>query len=254
MFSRRDYGQLVVETYLDKRSAGKAAARYAAMIIQDALKNKSGANIILATGNSMLEFLAELSAEVISDWQHVSIFHMDEYLGMSASHPASFRRFLKEAIVNKVNPASFYGIQGEAKEPDAECQRYTDLLQEFPADLCCLGIGENGHLAFNDPPVADFSDPKWVKVVKLDNRSRRQQVGEGHFPSVDLVPTHAFTLTIPALLSAKKVIGIVPELRKAEAVRNALQGPVSTKCPSSILQKTSHARLFLDRDSASLLE
>ena len=254
VLSRRTFGQLSVEIYPDKRACGKAAARNAAVFIQDALKNKPEANIVLATGNSMLDFLAELSHEDIFDWQRVNIFHMDEYLGMPASHPASFRRFLREKIVDYVKPAAFYGIGGEDEEPELECRRYDHLLRQFPADLCCLGIGENGHLAFNDPPVANFRDPEWVKVVKLDYLSRQQQAGEGHFPSLDLVPTHAITLTIPALLSARKIIGIVPERRKAKAVRNALQGPVSTQCPASILQKTAHARLFLDSESASLLE
>ncbi len=146
---------------------------------------------------------------------------------------------------------AFYPVPGRPANVEAACRGYELLLRAHPADLCCLGIGENGHLAFNDPPVADFNDPVWVKVVPLDEASRRQQVGEGHFPSLATVPTHALTLTIPALRAAKKMLCIVPEKRKAEAVRKTLLGPITTACPASILRQTPHCHLFLDRDSAS---
>jgi glucosamine-6-phosphate deaminase len=147
----------------------------------------------------------------------------------------------------------FHGIAGEADQPLAECERYTQLLSAEPIDLCLLGIGENGHLAFNDPPVADFSDRHVLKLVKLDEASRRQQVGEGHFPSLDAVPQFAYTLTLPALCAARRMICIVPERRKAEAVRDALRGPLTTACPASLLRQQPHCVLFLDSDSASLL-
>jgi glucosamine-6-phosphate deaminase len=176
---------------------------------------------------------------------------MDEYVGMPAGHPASFRRYLHEKIVDVVHPAAFYGVEGDAADPEQECRRYDALLRAYPMDLCCLGIGENGHLAFNDPPYAQFDDPVWAKVVKLDLASRWQQVGEGYFASLAEVPTLAITVTIPALLAARQVLAIVPEKRKASAVQATLSGPISTQCPASILRTVSHARLYLDVDSYS---
>lgn len=245
--------QLPVEIHPDDTSLGIAAAQRAIIILQEALRTQDHANMILATGNSQLSFFAALGGLPGVDWSRVQIFHMDEYVGMPSDHPASFRRFLREKIVDRLQPAAFYGIQGDAADPLQECRRYAELLAENPADLCCCGIGENGHLAFNDPPFADFEDPQRVKIVTLDEASRRQQVGEGHFPTLDDVPTQAITLTIPALLAAQKVLAIVPEKRKAQAVQTALQGPISTQCPASILRTAGHARLFLDAGSASLL-
>jgi glucosamine-6-phosphate deaminase len=246
------YDQLPVAVYADNAALGAAAAAQAAATLRAAIAAKGYANAILATGNSQLSMLAVLRQADV-DWSKVSLFHMDEYIGLNDQHPASFRRFLQEKIVPFVHPAHFYGVQGDARDIPAECRRYTDLLRANPADLCCLGIGENGHIAFNDPPYADFNDPAWVKVVELDEMSRRQQVGEGHFPSLDAVPKQAITLTIPALLAAKRMLCIVPEQRKARPVLAALTGPITPDCPASILRTAPHARLFLDQDSASLL-
>ena len=194
------------------------------------------------------------------DWSKVNFFHMDEYINLEPGHPASFPTFLHRHFLDHLQPAAgaFFPVPGEQKEtgvhpemPDG-CQKYESLLRAYPADLCALGIGENGHLAFNDPPYADFNDPIWVKVVQLDEASRRQQTGEGHFPNLESVPTHAITLTIPALLAARKVLAIVPEARKAPAVQRSLQGPIEENCPASILRQTAHAHLYLDRDSAGL--
>jgi glucosamine-6-phosphate deaminase len=176
---------------------------------------------------------------------------MDEYLGIADHHPASFRRFLREHVVQKVKPGTCHYLAGDALEAIRESDRYGDLLRAQPIDLCCLGIGENGHLAFNDPPVADFQDPRAVKLVRLDDACRRQQVGEGAFPDLDAVPPYAFTLTIPTLCAARRLVCVVPERRKADAVRRALQGPVDTGCPASILRRQPHATLYLDADSAS---
>ncbi|MFM1770810.1 MAG: hypothetical protein RJA22_3339, partial [Verrucomicrobiota bacterium] len=164
-----------------------------------------------------------------------------------------FRRFLRERVADRVRLAAFHGIAGEAEEPLTECDRYAALLAAAPVDLCLCGIGENGHLAFNDPPVADFADRRAIKLVKLDEACRRQQVGEGHFASLAEVPQFAYTLTIPALFSARRVLCVVPEHRKARAVADALQGPLATACPASFLRRQAHATLFLDADSASLL-
>jgi glucosamine-6-phosphate deaminase len=252
--STKNYGKLPVEIYADNASLGQAAAAQAVQILRAALEKEAMANMILATGNSQLSFYRSLVTLPGVDWGRVSIFHMDEYVGMRPDHPASFRRFLHEKLVDPVHPAEFYGVEGDAPDTMAECARYTDLLHEFPAHLCCLGIGENGHIAFNDPPYGDFQDPQWVKIVQLDQRSRRQQVGEGHFASLAEVPTHAITLTIPALLAARTMLAIVPEKRKAEAVQKSLLGPVTEDCPASILRTLSHARLYLDLESASLIK
>ena len=232
---------------------GKAASQHFVEIINDVLKQKDTANIVLATGNSMLSFLNALRKEVDIEWARINIFHLDEYLGMTDTHPASFRRYLHENIVDHVTPLSFNKICGDAWDVTKECARYESLLKENRIDICCLGIGENGHIAFNDPPVADFNDPFWVKVVALDDACRLQQVGEGHFSSLEDSPSHAITMTISSLLYAENILAIVPEKRKAAAVNMALTGKIDPSCPASILQRTPQVRIFLDRDSASKL-
>jgi glucosamine-6-phosphate deaminase len=247
------FDKLSVDVFQDSHAVGMAAAAYAARVLRAAIEARGQANLILATGNSQLAFFAELlRAEGIS-WDAVSVFHMDEYIGISADHPSSFRRFLREKLTNTVQPREVHEVIGDDPNPTQECERYAALLRRYPADLCCLGFGENGHIAFNEPEAADFSDPLWVKIVCLDDASRRQQVGEGHFPTVEDVPAQAITLTVPALLAARRVLAIVPELRKAQAVRSALMGPISTACPGSVLRTAAHARLLLDLDAFSLV-
>jgi glucosamine-6-phosphate deaminase len=245
--------RLPVEVYADNAALGRAAAARAAEILRAVLAQEPEAHAIFATGNSQLTMFQALVQEAGIDWKRVSIYHMDEYVGMRADHPASFRRYLREKLVDQVHPGAFYGVEGDAPDPQEECRRYAALLEAHPAHLCCLGIGENGHLAFNDPPFADFNDPVKAKIVTLDEMSRRQQVGEGHFPNLDAVPRHAITLTIPALLAARQMLAIVPEARKAPAVQAALEGPLATACPASILRQAGHARLFLDAESAAML-
>ena len=245
--------KLPVEVYPTNLAMGQAAAQQAVEILQAAINERGQANLVLATGNSQLTFLQSLAQSTAVDWTKVQVFHMDEYAGMPQEHPASFRRFLREKIIDRVRPAAFHGIAGDAADMQAECSRYAALLQDNPTDLCCLGIGENGHLAFNDPPYANFSDPRRVKIVRLDEKSRKQQVGEGHFLSLDDVPTHALTMTIPALVAARTMLCIVPEARKAQAVRSALLGPLTESCPASLLRKVDHCRLYLDAESAALL-
>jgi glucosamine-6-phosphate deaminase len=249
----KTYGQLPVEIYADNESLGQAAAAQAVSILTAVLEKEPAASMIVATGTSQLTFYQSLVRLPGVDWSRVSIFHMDEYVGMGPDHPASFRHFLHEKLVDQVHPAAFYGVGGDAADSLAECKRYAALLRAHPAHLVCLGIGENGHIAFNDPPYADFQDPEWVKIVQLDQRSRQQQVGEGHFARLEDVPTHAITLTIPALLSARQMLVIVPEQRKNEAVQKALNGPITAACPASILRTAPHARLYLDIFSASLV-
>ncbi len=230
-----------------------AAAAAAAAALTAAVVTRGEASVMFATGNSQLAFLDELAVRDDVDWSRVTAFHMDEYVGIPPSHPASFQRYMRERVAARLRVKEFHYLHGDTGDPAAEAQRYGELLQTHPLDLCCLGVGENGHLAFNDPPVADFADPRDVKVVALDDACKRQQVGEGHFATPDDVPPEAITVTIPALLRAGRVLAIVPELRKAVPVRDALEGPVSTACPASILRTRETATVYLDLDSASLL-
>ncbi len=231
---------------------GQAAGAAAARVVAGALRRKGAARVVLASAPSQREMLQQLTATQL-DWSRVTLFHMDEYLGIAADHPASFRRFQQEHVLSLVTPAAFIGLRGEATDASAEARRYAALLAERPIDLVCLGIGENGHLAFNDPPVADFDDPLLVKTVELDEVCRKQQVHDGCFPSLEAVPRQALTLTIPALMSGQALICTVPGPRKATAVRAALLGPVEPRCPASILRCHAQARLFLDAASAALL-
>ncbi len=246
------WDDLLTGVYATNDDLGAAAAAEAALVIQVAVADRGEANIIVATGNSQLTFLHALRAKPI-DWLKVNVFHMDEYLGLEPTHPASFPQFLRRHFLNAITPKAFFPVVSHGRHPEEVCQEYAAQLRAHPSDLTALGFGENGHLAFNDPPFAEFDDPAWVKVIRLAEASRRQQVGEGHFKSIDEVPTHAITLTIPALLSAKRVLAIVPEARKADAVFNSLRGPISEDCPGSILRQTPHAHLFLDRESAARL-
>jgi glucosamine-6-phosphate deaminase len=246
--------ELTVRVAGDVSELARDAAAEAADALRAAISARGEANVMLATGTSQLVFLSQLVEEGGIDWARVRAFHMDEYIGIGPAHPASFQRYMRERVAAKLPVKEFHYLTGDTENAEAEAQRYAKLLRDYPLDLCCCGIGENGHLAFNDPQVADFEDPRDVKIVGLDEASRRQQVGEGHFSSIDDVPTQAITVTIPALLRAGRALAIVPEQRKARPVRDALRGPVSTDCPASILRRCSHATLFLDRESASLLE
>jgi glucosamine-6-phosphate deaminase len=205
---------------------------------------------MFASVNSQLAFLDLLTADPSMPWSSVIGFHMDEYVGVGIDNPASFAGYMRDRIVARTDVARFHVIDGSAPA-DEECVRYGALLATHPLDLCVLGIGENGHLAFNDPPVADFDDPLTVKVVELDDACRRQQVGEGHFPDVDAVPETAITVTIPALLAAARVIVVAPDARKAVPVTAAFTGPVTTVCPASILQTVAHATVYLEPASAA---
>jgi glucosamine-6-phosphate deaminase len=229
------------------------AANEAKKVLCEGIAARGSAAAIMATGNSQLQFIEELVKLQGIDWSRVTLFHMDEYLGIAADHSASFRKYMRERVESVVHPRVYHYIAGDAMEPLTECARYTGLLRAQPIDLCCLGIGENGHLAFNDPPVADFNDPRVVKIVKLDTACRQQQVGEGHFPNIEAVPQYALTLTIPALCAVRKMLCIVPEKRKAEAAKNTLYGPISAKCPGTFLRKQSHCILLLDAESGSLV-
>ncbi len=245
---------LPVEVHADEQALGAAAAADMAQILRAAIDERGAANIILATGNSQLAFLRALRSTEGIDWSKVTVFHMDEYIGIDPSHRASFPRFLQQHFFDHVEGATFHPISGDPTRVAAICAEYEQLLRDHPADAVALGWGENGHLAFNDPPYAEFDDPVWVKAIKLDEVSRRQQHKEGHFDSLDEVPTHAITLTIPALLAAKRVLCIVPEARKADAVHACLTQPVSEQRPGSVLRTIDHAKLYLDPDSAARID
>jgi len=244
---------LSVQIYNSEAEMAVDVAQIVRKYLEDVLKKQDTAAVLLATGNSQLKFLDALIQLGGVDWSKITLFHLDEYLGITADHPASFRRYLQERVEKKLCPQQFHYIEGDTLEPVAECDRYTQLLQAQPIDLCCLGIGENGHLAFNDPAVANFQDPYSVKLVKLDIVNRQQQVNTGQFPNINSVPQYAFTVTLPLICSAKKIICLAPEKRKAQIVKQMLQNTISTDCPASILRNQSQATLFLDINSASLL-
>ena len=247
------YDRLQVAVYASNEAMGQAAAQRAHAILSQALAERGRASLILATGNSQLTFLKALRGMDGLDWSAVRVFHMDEYLGIDPAHPASFPLFLQQHFLDYVNPGAFYPVPNNPDDIEQACRDYEALLRDHPADLVAMGFGENGHLAFNDPPYALFEDPAWVKVIELAEASRRQQVGEGHFASLAEVPSQAITLTIPALLAPKHILCIVPEARKAAAVRACLTEPVSEARPGSILRRVDHARLYLDQDSAAQL-
>lgn len=250
---RRQVDDLHVVVHADVAAMARAAADQAAATLQRVVAERGRAHAMFATGNSQLAFVDALVHHTSGvPWSSVVVFHMDEYVGVGPDHPAGFQRWIRERIVEPARPLAAHYVDGLA-EPLAECRRYAGLLASFPLDLCCLGIGENGHLAFNDPPVADFADPLDVKVVELDDACRAQQVNEGHFPDLGAVPARALTVTVPALLRAARVLAIVPEGRKAAPVRAALEGPVTTACPASALRRTPQATLHLEPASAALL-
>jgi glucosamine-6-phosphate deaminase len=244
---------LEVRVFDDVTAMARDAAEVAAAALRHAIDERAEANVMLATGNSQLDFLAVLVTRTDIDWSRVTAFHMDEYVGLPPTHSASFQKYMRERVAAQLPFRAFHYLQGDTANAQAEADRYAALLRAHPLDLTCCGIGENGHLAFNDPPVADFDDPVAVKIVALEPASRRQQVAEGHFPTIDDVPTHAITVTIPALVGAHEVLAIVPEARKAVPVKAALEGPITTECPASFL-RTSGGVLYLDADSASLLD
>lgn len=243
--------QLKIKIYKTNKEMGEAAAEEAADAIKTAINSRKIANVMLATGNSQLSFLKKLREIKDIYWPAVNIFHLDEYLNLPFEHPASFSFFLNKNFLCYANVCAFFPVPGHPQDAEIACRGYEYLLKAHPIDVCCAGIGENGHLAFNEPTVANFKDPVWVKVVKLEEKSRQQQINEGHFKSLKDVPTHAISVTIPGLLSAKKILCIVPEKRKARAVYSTLNEPIDPTFPASILRKTEYARLFLDKDSAS---
>src|SRR6185369_222873 len=245
---------LNVYVYESRPKMGNAAAAVIASEIRHAIQERGRASVILASAPSQNEFLASLADAPDIDWSRVTGFHLDEYLGMDEHAPQSFRRFLIDRLVNKVPFGAFHGLRGDAADGAQEANRYAHLLKEHPPDFAVLGIGENGHLAFIDPPFCDFNDPQAVKVVELDEVCRNQQVNDGAFATLDDVPRDALSLTIPTLMRTPKLFAIAPGPAKRHAIKRTLEKPVSTSCPASILRTHPNAHLFIDVVAAGFLD
>jgi glucosamine-6-phosphate deaminase len=241
-----------VQIFDSRVQLAEAAANNAADLIRQSIETNGRAYLIAATGASQFEFLDALVQQPDIDWSRVTFFHLDEYVGLPKTHAASFRRYLQERIVERIHPGAFHFLNGDAADAAAECSRVGELISHQTIDAAFVGIGENGHLAFNDPP-ADFETEEPYLIVELDEACRSQQVGEGWFETVADVPTHAISMSIQQILKARNVLCIVPEQRKATAVRDCLELAVSPLHPASILQQHPSATIYLDHDSAGLL-
>ncbi len=242
-----------IKIFKTKQEMGKAAAKEATRILIGAIKEKGEAIFIAATGASQFEFLENLTSTPSIDWSKTTMFHLDEYAGLPETHPASFRKYLKERLIDKVHPGTVYLIKGDAKDPELECERLGKITSERKVDVAFVGIGENGHLAFNDPP-ADFNTEKPYLLVELDEACRKQQIGEGWFKNLDEVPRRAISMSIKQIMKSKSIICTVPDSRKAQALKDCLEGDISPEHPASILRKHKNMFLFLDKDSAKLLK
>lgn len=244
--------KLTVKIFPTREDMGIDAANDVATAINEMLQKKDEINMIFAAAPSQQEFMQHLIADKSIDWTRINAFHMDEYIGLEKDASQAFGNFLKERLFSKAPFKSIHYIDGQ-EDPEKECERYAQLLDKYPVDIVCLGIGENGHIAFNDPHVADFNDPKMVKVVDLDLACRTQQVNEGCFIKLNLVPSQAITVTIPALLKADSMFCMVPAENKAKAVKRTLNGEIDEECPATILRTKEKAILYLDKASASLI-
>ena len=243
-------GDLSVRIAPDPSELTQDAAMLAQDYLRSRLKQQETVSIILATGNSQIEFLKAIAQENKLDWSRIILFHLDEYLGISAAHSGSFRYYLRQKM-ERVQPRQFHYLKGDAKEPLAEYDRYSNLLQQQAIDLCMLGIGDNGHLAFNEPSVADFNDPRIVKLVQLETKTRQQQINGGYFRDLNAVPSYAYTLTIPTICAAKKIFCLAGGSHKTEVVRQTLENAIAPDFPATILRTLPQATLFCDRDSFS---
>lgn len=248
--------RLAIEVHASRVSLGRAAARATAAYLRELIRIQGEARVIFACAPSQDEFLEALvdpaQTNGLLDWARVTAFHMDEYAGLPATSPQNFRHYLRRHLLDRVAIGRFHGLEAEAADSTAACARYAALLGASPIDLICLGIGENGHLAFNDPPVADFADPQLVKRVELDHACRQQQVNDGCFPTFDAVPRHALTLTLPVFRQARRLSVHVPGPRKAPAVRATLHDAITTACPATLLRVHPAATLYLDLPAAAL--
>ena len=235
-----------------KQQMAEAAAAQAAGLLRDAIARRGQATFVAATGASQFEFLEALTSLEGIDWARTTMFHLDEYIGLPESHPASFRRYLRERLIERVHPGVVHLIRGDAPDPQAECRRLNALISQYEIDVAFVGIGENGHLAFNDPP-ADFTVDDPYIIVNLDMACRRQQLGEGWFASIDEVPCQAISMSIRQILRARAIVCTVPDRRKAQAVHDCLTGEITPWHPASILRQHEQAYIFLDAEAAALL-
>lgn len=245
--------RLILHQFDNRNELGEQAALAVSDRMRDLLNHQESINLIFAAAPSQAEFLAALCAQPDLDWSRVNAFHMDEYVQLPDDAPQRFGNFLIRHLFDRLPFRAVYYLDGNAPDLADECARYRLLLTQFPVDIVCMGIGENCHIAFNDPHVADFDDPQLVKVVDLDIACRQQQVNDGCFAHFDAVPTHALTLTVPALMRAPHVFCMVPGMHKAQAVYHTLHSPVGEAYPSTILRWHDDAQLFIDRDSAAKL-
>jgi len=243
--------QLAVEVHPDRASLGAAAAAKASAAIRALIARNGKAAVIFASAASQNEFLAALRADRAIDWQRVTAFHMDEYIGVPATHPASFRLYLREHLIKYVPVAAFHELRGDAKDPQAECDRYQALLRQEQPGLVAMGIGENGHLAFIDPGQCSFHEQRDVRIVELDDVCRMQQVHDGAFARIEDVPQRAISLTVPFFLRTPCAVVSVPGVTKRNAVTAALEGPITEHCPASALRRHPNATLYLDQESAA---
>ena len=245
--------ELQVKIFDTRAEMGRVAAADFAAVVKELLQTKDTIRIIFAAAPSQDDFLAAAVADKSIDFSSVDAFHMDEYIGLDKDAPQGFGNFLRDRIFAKRTFHSVHYLDGQNPDSEAACESYAAMLNEKPIDIVCMGIGENGHIAFNDPPVADFNDPKTVKVVKLDEVCRMQQVHDGCFRSIDEVPTHALSLTVPALMAAKYRFCVVPAPTKANAAKAMLNDAIDEHCPCTILRRTPGSILYLDADSSALL-
>jgi glucosamine-6-phosphate deaminase len=242
---------LQIEIFEDKATLGRTAAEHAAELLRDCIRKQGSARLVAATGASQFEFLDALTSSTGIDWNRVEVFHLDEYVGLPVTHPASFRRYILERLIRKTGITQYHLLDGE-KDPHVVVKEVGKELAERPVDIVFAGIGENGHLAFNDPP-ADFQTEEPYLVVELDQACRQQQVGEGWFKTLAEVPTKAISMSVRQMLKAKEIIVIVPDARKAPAVKACLEGEISPMAPASALRQHANVTLYLDKSSASLL-
>ena len=247
-------GTMKIAVYPSRALAGMAAAEAAAKAMRELAEKIDHIGVIFATGASQLDMLDALTSIEGLPWNRIRGFHMDEYIGISPDHPASFRYYLRGRLTSKVKMDEFSEVDGSSPDPERTSKEYAAKLRSADPQLCLLGIGENGHLAFNDPPVADFNDPLDVKVVELDAMCRQQQTAEGWFKSVEDVPARAITLTIPALFRVPRLIVSVPGERKASIMRRTIEEPIATACPATILRTHPDVTVYLDVESAAQLE
>ena len=246
--------ELTVRVFDNRTTMGLAAAEEGAAMIRAVAAKKEEINIIFAAAPSQNDFLDALCAMKDLPWERINAFHMDEYIGLPADAPQGFANFLRRAIFDRMPFKQVYYMNGQSADPKAECERYTALLSQHPTDIIFMGIGENGHIAFNDPPVADFNDPHNMKVVELESRCRQQQVNDGCFATLDDVPTHAYTLTIPLMMRVPNMLLVVPTKLKAQAIRDTVRGPITTAVPASIIRThKGGVTMYTDEPAVSLL-